>query len=49
MEAQTSLIILFSVIVVGFLIIDLGFLNKKVIKLNLNQLYINHYFGLEYL
>ena len=29
MEAQTSLIILFSVIVVGFLIIDLGFLNKK--------------------
>jgi len=29
MEAQTSLIILFIIIVVGFLIIDLGFLNKK--------------------
>ncbi len=29
MEAQTNLIILFAVIVVGFLIVDLGFLNKK--------------------
>ena len=29
MEAQTSLIILFIVIVVGFLVVDLGFLNKK--------------------
>lgn len=29
MEAQTSLIILFIIIVVGFLIVDLGFLNKK--------------------
>ena len=29
MESQTSLIILFAVIVVGFLIADLGFFNKK--------------------
>lgn len=29
MDAQTNLIILFVVIVVGFLIIDLGFLNRK--------------------
>lgn len=29
MDAQTSLIILFVVIVVGFLIVDLGFLNRK--------------------
>jgi tellurite resistance protein TerC len=29
MEAQTNLTILFAVIVVGFLIVDLGFLNKK--------------------
>jgi len=29
MEAQTSLMILFVVIVVGFLFVDLGFLNKK--------------------
>jgi tellurite resistance protein TerC len=29
MDPQTSLIILFIVIVVGFLIVDLGFLNKK--------------------
>lgn len=29
MDAQNNLIILFAVIVVGFLIVDLGFLNKK--------------------
>ena len=29
MEAQTSLIIVFSVVVIGFLIADLGFFNKK--------------------
>lgn len=29
MEAQTGLIILFSVVIVGFLIADLGFFNKK--------------------
>ena len=29
MEAQTSLVILFTVIVVGFLVADLGFFNKK--------------------
>ena len=29
MEAQTWLIILFATIVVGFLVIDLGFLNRK--------------------
>ena len=29
MEAQTWLIVLFAVIVVGFLVVDLGFLNKK--------------------
>jgi len=29
MDAQTNLTILFGVIVVGFLILDLGFFNKK--------------------
>lgn len=29
MDAQTSLIILFAVIIVGFLVVDLGFINKK--------------------
>ncbi|MFZ3011377.1 MAG: TerC/Alx family metal homeostasis membrane protein [Minisyncoccia bacterium] len=29
MDAQTNLIILFSIIVVGFFVVDLGFLNKK--------------------
>jgi len=29
MEAQTGLIILFGVVIVGFLVADLGFFNKK--------------------
>lgn len=44
MNAQTNLIILFTIIVVGFLILDLGFFNKKNHKIEFNKALIQSLF-----
>ena len=44
MDAQTNLIILFSIIVVGFLVLDLGFFNKKNHKIEFKQALIQSLF-----